>query len=283
MINFEKLNNNTYFIGEIGINHNGDIEIVKKLIDAAFACNWSCVKFQKRTPDICVPENQKNILRQTPWGEMTYINYKRKIEFEKEQYDYIDWYCKQKPIDWSASVWDIPSLNFIMNYDVPFIKIPSALLNDHQLLLETIATKKPIILSTGMSTIEEIDASVNLLIKAGANFSLMHTNSSYPTPIDELNLNVIKTLKERYQVNIGYSGHEIDLEPTVLAVALGSNIIERHITLSHDLWGTDQKASLEVHAMDLLYKRCKDVNRILGSEIKTVTASELPIKEKLRP
>lgn len=201
-----------YFIAEIGINHNGSLDITKKLIDAAHASNWDCVKFQKRNPDICVPENQKNIIRDTPWGQMTYLDYKKKIEFEKEQYDYIDWYCKIKPIDWSASVWDIDSLNFILNYNVPFIKIPSALLTNIDLVKECAKSGKRVILSTGMSTLEEIDYSVNILKKYSKDFSLMHTNSSYPTPTDELNLNVIKTLQNRYKVPIGYSGHEKDLE-----------------------------------------------------------------------
>lgn len=272
-----------YLIAEIGINHNGDMQIVKKLIDSTFACSWNCVKFQKRTPDICVPENQKNILRDTPWGKMTYLEYKYKIEFEKQEYDYIDKYCREKPIDWSASIWDLPSLEFISKYDVPFIKIPSAKLSESQLLIETAKTQKPLIVSTGMSTVEEVDEAVNILEKySKGNYVLMHTNSSYPTPPEELNLAVIKFLRERYKCVIGYSGHEYDLEPTVIASVLGAKVIERHITVDHNLWGTDQNASLEVHAMNMLYKRIKDISTILGTDIKTVTSSELPIRDKLR-
>ncbi|MDG6218595.1 MAG: N-acetylneuraminate synthase family protein [Candidatus Thermoplasmatota archaeon] len=280
-INFEA-RKEPYMIGEVGINHNGDIQIAKKLMDAVFACNWDCVKFQKRNPDVCVPDNQKGKMRETPWGMMTYLDYKYKVEFDKYEYDYIDDYCKEKPIDWTASVWDIDSLNFIMNYEVPFIKIPSAMLTNLELLKEAAKTNVTLIISTGMSTIDEIDIAVNLITKYGDKPIIMHTNSSYPTPHSEINLNLIPVLKERYDCTIGYSGHEYGLEPTVIAVALGAKIIERHITLSHDLWGTDQKSSLEVHAMSMLQKRTCDISNMLGSKVKEVTPSELPVREKLR-
>lgn len=271
-----------FFIGEIGINHNGDIQIAKKLMDAAFACNWDCVKFQKRNPDKCIPEKQKKIMRDTPWGRMTYLDYKYKIEFGKKEYDYIDRYCREKPIGWTASVWDLDSLNFILGYDIPFIKIPSSMLTNLVLIEEAAKSDKTLVVSTGMSTFKEIDAAVNLIFKHGKKPVLMHTNSSYPTPHSELNLNLIPELKRRYDCIIGYSGHEHDLEPSVIAVALGAKVIERHITLSHDLWGTDQKSSLEVHAMDILKKRATGVWKMLGSSEKEVTPSEIPIREKLR-
>jgi N-acetylneuraminate synthase len=280
-IDFEHLKK-PYFIGEIGINHNGDMQIAKKLMDAVFACDWNCVKFQKRNPDACVPEKQKNVIRDTPWGKMTYLEYKYKIEFGKTEYDYIDTYCRGKPLDWTASIWDPDSLHFILDYKVPFIKIPSALLTNLDLIKEAAQTDIPLIVSSGMSTFEEIDTAMNLIIKYGVKPILMHTNSSYPTPNTELNLNLIPILKKRYDCIIGYSGHEYDLEPTVIAVALGAQVIERHITLSHNLWGTDQKSSLEVHAMDLLKKRANDVWTMLGSYEKFVTPSEIPIREKLR-
>jgi N-acetylneuraminate synthase len=213
---------------------------------------------------------------------MTYLDYKQKVEFGKKEYDYIDKYCKDKPLDWTASVWDIDSLNFILNYDVPFIKIPSAMLTNLELLKDAARTNITLIVSTGMSTFDEVDTAVKLITKYGNKPILMHTNSSYPTPHSELNLNLISVLKNRYNCVVGYSGHEFDLEPTVIAVALGAKIIERHITLSHDLWGTDQKSSLEVHAMDMLKKRANDVWGMLGSSIKEVTPSEIPIREKLR-
>ena len=271
-----------YFIGEIGINHNGDLQIAKRLIDAIYACGWDCAKFQKRNPDVCVPEEQKSKIRVTPWGEITYIEYKHKIEFQQAEYEYIDCYCKEKPIDWSASVWDLDSLNFLMNFDIPFIKIGSAMITNLELVEEAAKSKKTIIMSTGMSTIEEIDTAYDLIIKYGTIPVVMHTNSSYPTPPDELNLNLIPMYKRRYGCLVGYSGHEEDLEPTVIAVALGADIIERHITINHNLWGTDQKASLEVMGMDMLKKRANNVKTILGSDQKYVTPSEIPIRKKLR-
>ena len=281
MVKFDSLDK-PYFIGEIGINHNGDMQIVKRLIDASFACQWDCVKFQKRNPDVCVPDHQKNIMRDTPWGTMTYLEYKYKVELGVDEYDAIDDYSRQKPIDWTVSVWDLDSLEFIQRYDVPFIKIPSALITNDELVVETAKTKIPMIISTGMSTIEEVDNAVNLIMKEGVNPVIMHCNSSYPTPKNELNLRVIETLKDRYDTTIGYSGHEDDLEATVIAVSLGAKVIERHITLDHNMWGTDQKSSLEVMGMDKLLKRCIEVQNMLGSFEKVVTESELPIRNKLR-
>ncbi len=271
-----------YFIAELGINHNGDLQIAKKLIDAASACQWNCVKFQKRDPDISVPEHQKNIMRDTPWGKMTYLDYKKRLEFGKKEYDYINQYCKEKPIDWTASVWDIPSLRFMAEYDIPFIKIPSAKITDKDLLLEACKTQKPLVVSTGMSSVEEIDEAVNILEKNASQYILLHCNSAYPTPKDELNLNSIKFLQERYKCPIGYSGHEQDLEPTVYSTVLGVRMIERHITLDHAMWGTDQAASLEPMGMDVLRKRIKDIDVILGNGIKRVTENELPVRKKLR-
>ena len=281
MIDLNNLDN-VYLIGEIGINHNGDINIAKKLIDAVSACGWNCAKFQKRNPDIAVPDKQKNIERETPWGRMTYIDYKHKIEFGNDEFNYINKYCEEKPVDWSISIWDLDSLDFALQYNLPFIKIPSAMLTNIKLVKEAAKSNIPLIVSTGMSTIEEIDNAVNELRNHAKSYALMHCNSSYPAKNEDLNLNVIPMLKKRYNCCVGYSGHEYDMEPTVIAVALGANLIERHITLSHDMWGTDQKSSLEVHAMDLLKKRIKDVSKILGKSEKIVTDSEIPIREKLR-
>ena len=226
--------------------------------------------------------NTKKTIRDTPWGRMTYLEYKYRVEFNKSQYDEINRYSKEKPLDWTASVWDLDSLKILMEYDVPFIKIPSALITNYELVKQSAKTGKQIIMSTGMSTLEEIDNTFNLICKYGNTPVVMHTNSSYPTPRKELNLNLIPFYKDRYKCTIGYSGHEPDLEPTVIAVSLGAQVIERHITLSHDMWGTDQKASLEVIGMDKLRKRCIDIEDMLGSNIKTVTESELPIRKKLR-
>ena len=280
MVDFLNLEN-VYFIGEIGINHNGDLQIAKKLIDAVFACNWDCAKFQKRNPDVCVPEHQKSKMRQTPWGNITYIEYKHKIEFQNKEYDYIDKYCKEKPVDWTASVWDYDSLEFLMRYDLPFLKIPSAMITNKALVEECSKTGLPICISSGMSSLREVDEAINSILKFTDNFVLMHTNSSYPTPPEEINLSLIPFYKERYNCVVGYSGHEQKLEPTVIAAAFGAKVIERHITLSHDLWGTDQKSSVEVVGMDILHKRIKDLQLILGSPEKKITESEFEIRKKL--
>jgi N-acetylneuraminate synthase len=273
-------NEPVYMIAEIGLNHNGDIQIAKQLIDATFATGWHCAKFQKRTPELCVPEHQKNVTKETPWGTMTYLEYRHRVEFGKE-YKYIDSYCKEKPVSWTASAWDRKSLDFLLEFDVPFIKIPSAKLTDHELILTAANSGKPVILSTGMSTVEEIDTAVGWL-ENRCEYALMHTNSTYPTPLQDLNLKTIQFLKARYGGVIGYSGHEYGLEPTVIAVALGARIIERHVTLDHLMWGSDQAASLEIHAMDMLYKRIKEADLCLGDGIKRVYDSEISIIRKLR-
>lgn len=272
----------TYLIAEIGINHNGELQTAKRLIDAAFATNWDCVKFQKRTPDLCVPQDQKNIVRDTPWGKMTYLEYRHKVEFGKKDYDYIDRYCAEKPIDWTASVWDIESLGFMKKYKVPFIKIPSAMLTNDELLLESCKSGMPILLSTGMSTIEEIDRAVSLLKKHASQYAMLVCNSSYPARLDELNLRLIPAFKKKYGCTIGYSGHEYGLDPTTIAVSLGAQIIERHITLDHTMWGTDQSSSVEIQGMDKLYKQIRCVPQILGDGVKKVYDGELKIRKKLR-
>lgn len=273
----------TYLIAEIGINHNGDMQIIKRLIDSAFACGWNCVKFQKRVPELAVPEKQKSVMRDTPWGRMTYLEYKKRIELSKEQFDYINAYCKEKPISWSCSPWDLPSLEFLGQYDLPFLKIASASLTSQELLKEAVQTLKPIILSTGMSTEEEIDSAVNILEKYGkGDYVLLHTNSAYPAKDAELNLLRIQTLREKYNCIVGYSGHEYDINPTVIAAALGAKVIERHITIDHNMWGTDQKSSLEVRGMDYLARRVRAIDIYLGSNQIKVTESEVPVRDKLR-
>lgn len=271
-----------YLIGEIGINHNGDLQLAKRLVDAVFACGWNCAKFQKRDPDVCVPEKQKPVAKDTPWGRMTYLDYRKRVELDVTAYDYIDKYCREKPLDWTASVWDLNSLKFISRYRVPFLKIPSAKTTDLELVNAVAGKGVPVLASTGMSTLKDIDNMVDIFRKRSTEFALMHVNSSYPTPIDEININCIRTLKSRYDCVVGYSGHEYHVEPTVYACVLGVKIIERHITISHDLWGTDHKASLEVAAMDLLKKRVKDIEIIMGHGRKEVTPSERKIMAKLK-
>tara|TARA_A100001011_G_scaffold399540_1_gene508696 strand:- start:1387 stop:2247 length:861 start_codon:yes stop_codon:yes gene_type:complete len=274
--------NTPYLIAEIGINHNSDINIAKKLIDAACLFNWDCVKFQKRNPNICVPEHQKGVMKDTPWGEMTYLEYKHKIEFGKKQYDYINKYCGQKPIAWTASVWDLDSLEFMLQYDVPFIKIPSAHITNLNLIKKASESGTPLILSTGMSNWEIVDNAVNIIEKSKSKYALLHCNSSYPAPVNQLNLNNIPAMIERYDCPIGYSGHEYDLEPSAVAVVLGATIIERHITIDHNMWGTDHKSSIEIPAMDSLQKRLFNINKMLGSREKNISESEKSIIKKLR-
>ena len=273
-----------YIIAEIGINHNGDMSIAKKLIDIAKVAGCDVVKFQKRNPDVCVPEHQKTIMRDTPWGRMTYLDYKYKVEFNQNQYDEIDIYCKEKDIKWSASPWDLDSLDFLNQYDIPFIKIPSALLTDLELIKESVKTGKKIIISTGMSTIEEIDNAVNTIkkVNAEAQYAILHCNSTYPAPNDELNLNCIKTLKDKYKCEVGYSGHEFGLTTTIASVCLGATIIERHITLDRTMWGTDQMCSVEPQGLIKLVRGIKELNKALGDGKKIVTETEKPIREKLR-
>jgi N-acetylneuraminate synthase len=276
----------TYIIAEIGINHNGSLENAKRLIDVASLAGCDAVKFQKRNPDVCVPEHQKNVMRETPWGTMTYLEYKYKVEFEKEEYDEIDRYCKEKGVEWSASPWDLDSLEFLSNYEIPFIKIPSAMLTNEELIRASsrwsAERNKELIVSTGMSTVEEIDKAVEWMREEGTEFALLHCNSSYPAPVDELNLSCIKTLKDRYGCKVGYSGHEFRLGTSVATVMLGAEIIERHITLDRTMWGTDQLSSVEPQGLIKLVRGVRELEQALGDGTIGVTDTELPFRKKLR-
>jgi|TARA_R100001129_G_scaffold120437_2_gene83555 N-acetylneuraminate synthase len=272
----------TYIIAEIGINHNGSLETAKKLIDIAAIAGCDAVKFQKRNPDVCVPEHQKSVMRDTPWGQMTYLDYKYKVEFEKREYDIIDEYCKEKNIAWSASPWDLDSLQFLMGYDIPFIKIPSAMITNEELMRASAATGKKIIFSTGMSTMEEIDQAVEWMNEENTPFSLLHCNSTYPAPLEDLNLSCIPVLKDRYQCEVGYSGHEFRLGTTVAAVYLGATILERHITLDRTMWGSDHLASVEPQGLIKLVRGVRELESAYGDGRKRVTEGELPIRKKLR-
>lgn len=272
----------TYIIAEIGINHNGSLETAKKLIDIAAVAGCDAVKFQKRNPDVCVPEHQKAISRETPWGTMSYLNYKHRMEFGKEEYDEIDSYCKEKGIEWSASPWDMDSLEFLKQYDIPFLKIPSAMITHEDLMRATAKTGKEVIFSTGMSNIDEIDQAVEWMREESADFSLLHCNSTYPAPLEDLNLKCIQTLKERYGCEVGYSGHEFRLGTTVASVYLGATIIERHITLDRTMWGSDHLASVEPQGLIKLVKGIRELEIALGDGHKRVTEGELPVRKKLR-
>lgn len=244
-------------IAEIGINHNGSTEIAKQLIDVAATAGCDYVKFQKRDPDTCVPDKQKNIPRNTPWGEMTYLEYKHRIEFNRDQYDEIDSYCKYRNIKWFASVWDTPSADMMTRYgDVT--KIPSALITNQSLRRHVANNYAGVIVSTGMSTESEIESCVED-VKPDV---IMHTNSTYPAPHEDLNLNYIHWLKQKYpESDIGYSGHEYGLIPTFAAVACGATWIERHITLNHDMWGSDHSSSIEPAAVFKLVKGIRDLEK----------------------
>ena len=281
----------TYFIAEIGLNHNGDLDTAKKLIDIASAAGCDSVKFQKRNPDVCVPESEKSKIRETPWGKITYLEYKYKVEFGKEEYNEIDRYCKERGIDWSASAWDLGSLEFLMQYDIPYVKIPSAMLTNDELLIAARDTGKKVILSTGMSNRDEIDHAVILLKSAitvepyyeiAGNFVLLHCNSTYPAPIDELNLSTIKTLKERYNCEVGYSGHEFRLSTTVAATYLGASVIERHVTLDRSMWGSDQLSSVEPQGLFKLMSGIRELEQARGNGVIGVTESEKLMRKHLR-
>jgi N-acetylneuraminate synthase len=215
---------------------------------------------------------------------MTYLEYKYKIEFNKEEYDDIDSYCTDRDIQWSASPWDLDSLEFLNQYDIPFIKIPSALLTDLELIKESTKSGKKIIISTGMSTIEEVDDAVNIILKTNSKtkFAVLHCNSSYPAPNNDLNLNCIQTLQQRYNCEVGYSGHEFGLTTTIATICLGATIIERHITLDRTMWGTDQMCSVEPQGLIKLVRGIRELHNALGDGKKVVTETEKPIRDKLR-
>ena len=269
-----------YVIAEIGINHNGDIEIAKQLMDVAVETGCDAVKFQKRTPEICVPEEQKSIPRETPWGSMTYFEYKKRIEFEQPEFEQIDAYAKKIGIDWFASPWDVPSVDFLESFDVPCQKIASACLTDSELLTAVNKTKTTTILSTGMSSIEEIDKAVSLL--NNVPLAIAQATSTYPAEASELNLRTIQTFAEKYKVPVGYSGHERGLQVTIAAVALGATFIERHITLDRSMWGNDHSASLEPEGLKKLVRDIRIIELALGDGKKKVYDSEIPIRAKLR-
>lgn len=270
-----------FIIGEIGINHNGDIEIAKKMIEGAKKAGCDAVKFQKRTPELCVPKDQWNLERDTPWGRITYIEYRYKVEFGEKEYEEIDRFCKELGIMWFASCWDEPSVDFIEQFDPPIYKTPSASLTDFDLLKKHKLLNKPVMMSTGMSTMEQIESAVNFFGKE--NLLLAHATSSYPCKNEELNLRMIETLRKKYpEIPIGYSGHEVGLAPTWAAVALGACFVERHITLDRAMWGTDQAASVEMGGLQRLVSNIRDIEVALGDGIKKVYESEKSQIQKLR-
>lgn len=270
-----------YIIAEIGINHNGSMDNVIKMIDGAKGAGCDAVKFQKRTPELCVPKDQWYIERDTPWGRMTYIDYRHKVELTYDDYKEVDRYCNEVGMDWFASCWDEDSVDFLEQFNPKLYKAASASLTDINLLKKKKATGKPLMISTGMSTMEEIEKAVSEI--GTDNLMIAHSTSTYPCVLEELNLNVIRTLKEKYpNVPIGYSGHETGLSPSWAAVAVGATFVERHITLDRAMWGTDQAASVEVSGFQRLVANIRDIEKSLGDGVKKVYDSELGPRKKLR-
>ncbi len=270
----------TFIVAEIGINHNGSLDIAKNLIDMAVKSGVDAVKLQKRTPELCVPPDQQKHMRETPWGYITYLEYRYKVEFGLNEYREIDRYCKQKNIAWFASVWDEPSVDFLQQFNPICYKIPSASLTDDNLLRRARGTGKPIILSTGMSTMQQIKAAVKVL--GEDNLLITHATSTYPCDPNELNLRMIRTLSETFGCPVGYSGHEVGLIPTVVAVSMGASLVERHITLDRAMWGSDQAASVEPGGMERLVKYIRVTEQSLGDGVKRVYDSEVPSLRRLR-
>ena len=270
-----------FIIAEIGINHNGDLDIAKKMIDAAVHSGADAVKFQKRTPDVATPPEQQKQMRETPWGYITYLDYRYKVEFTEEQYCEIDKYCREKGIAWMVSVWDEPSVDFMEKFDTPAYKIPSASLTDAKLIRKARSTGKPLILSTGMSTMEQIHKGVQT---AGEeNLVVMHCTSTYPCEPEELNLKMVQTLRSEFpNIPIGYSGHEVGLVPSAVAVAFGACMVERHMTLDRAMWGSDQAASVEPGGFERLVKYIRVTEASLGDGVKKVYASEQSSLKRLR-
>ena len=270
----------TYVVAEIGINHNGDIDIAKRLIDVAVLAGCDAVKFQKRTPELCVPPEQRDILRETPWGLITYLDYRYKVEFDESQYTEIDRYCVEKGISWFASPWDEPSVEFLEQFNPVAYKVASASITDHSLLKSLRETDRTVILSTGMSTMDEIRGAVEQLDRD--RLIITHATSSYPCPPNELNLRMIHTLESAFDVPVGYSGHETGLSTTVGAVALGACLVERHVTLDRAMWGTDQAASVEPAGLMRLVRDIRVLGQAMGDGVKQVYESELQPRAKLR-
>jgi N-acetylneuraminate synthase len=270
-----------YVIAEIGINHNGDLEIAKQMVRAAAHAGADAVKFQKRTPEVCTPPEQQKQMRETPWGYISYLDYRYKVEFDKEAYTEIDTLARELGVDWLVSVWDEQSVDFMEQFETPAYKIPSASLTDHSLLRHVRKTGKPIIVSTGMSTMDEIHHGIEAV--GLDNLLIMHTTSAYPCDPDELNLRMIETLRAEFpNTPIGYSGHEVGLVPSAVAVALGACSVERHFTLDRAMWGSDQAASVEPGGFEKLVKYIRVTEQAMGDGVKKVYESEMSSLKKLR-
>ena len=273
---------NLYLIAEIGINHNGSVDIAKQLIDAAAVAGFDAVKFQKRTVDKVYTKELLDSPRESPWGT-TQREQKMGLEFSRDQYQEMDRYCKEHGIAWSASAWDVDSQHFIRSFNVPFNKVASAMLGHKPLLREIASERKKTFISTGMATLDEIDEVVNLFKKVNCPFELFHCNSTYPMREEDANLRCIPMLKARYDCDVGYSGHESSLlKVCTTAVALGATSLERHITLDRAMYGSDQAASIETHALRDFVETIRMVPKLLGTGRKEIAPAELAVRKKLR-
>jgi N-acetylneuraminate synthase len=273
--------NPVYITGEIGINHNGDLANAIALIDQAAAAGCDAVKFQKRTPEVCTPRDQWDVERDTPWGRMSYIDYRHRVEFGADEYVAIDEHAKRRGIAWFASPWDIESVNFLEEFDVPAHKVASACLTDDELLRRLRATGRNVILSTGMSTMRQIRHAVEVL--GSDNIILCHATSTYPARAGELNLKMIYTLQGEFpNVPIGYSGHETGLQTTLAAAAMGATFVERHITLDRSMWGSDQAASVEPQGLARLVRDVRVISEAMGDGVKQIYDGERTAMRKLR-
>lgn len=271
-----------YVIAEIGLNHNGDVELAKRLIDVAADAGADAVKLQKRTPELATPPHMRDVVRETPWGTMTYLEYRHRVELDRDQYIEIGDHATLRGLAWFASPWDEPSVEFLEDLNVAAYKIASASVTDLALLRAVAATGRPVILSTGMSTLEQIDAAVAEL-DADDRLVILHATSTYPMPADEANLRMIPALEARYPgVPIGYSGHERGLQISLAAVALGATVVERHITLDRTMWGSDHAASLEPQGLEHLVRDVRIIEEALGDGVKRVQPGELAPMAKLR-
>ena len=271
-----------FLIAEIGINHNGSIKIAKKLIDLAAKYNFDAVKFQKRNPDVSVPSSAKDKMRPTPWGDMTYLSYKKKIEFGIKEFKEIDRYCKKKKIHWFASPWDVESNNFLNKFNLKYNKVASAMLTNVPLLESISKSKRMTFISTGMSNLSDISRAIKIFKKNKCKFALMHCVSAYPCPVENLNLKNIITLKKKFKCEVGYSGHESSVSPTLMAYSLGANIIERHITLDRSMWGTDQSASLSEQGILNLTSTIRKLYLAYGDGKKKLTKNDRDLLKKFK-
>ena len=279
---FPSKNSKPLLIAEIGINHNGDIELAKKLVKMSYDNGCDFVKFQKRNPEVCVPTHKRNELKDTPWGTITYLDYKKKIEFGKSEFLEIEKYCSDVGIQWSASAWDRESQDFVYNFKVPFNKVASAMNTNIDFIEKVAKEGKVTFISTGMSEMSEIEKCVAIFKKNNCPFVLMHTVSTYPANDEDLNLAVIETLQKKFGVPVGYSGHESSVSPSVIAAALGAVVIERHVTLDRTMWGTDQSASLEGNGIRQLSNVLERIPIILGVPEKKFIESEKKAAANLR-